>query len=89
MACYAGMATRRNIMAVLLLSGALAGLAGMSEVAGISHQLSRNLSRDDKLRAKWESKKRSLSRVKLLTYDDLLERAQRQLRTLSSLDTNR
>jgi simple sugar transport system permease protein len=41
---YAGMATKRNIMAVMLVSGALAGLAGMSEVAGISHQLSRNLS---------------------------------------------
>ncbi len=41
---YAGMATRRNIVAVLLLSGALAGLAGMGEVAGISHQLQRNLS---------------------------------------------
>ncbi len=41
---YAGMATRRNIMAVMLVSGALAGLAGMSEVAGISHQLTRNLS---------------------------------------------
>jgi ABC-type uncharacterized transport system permease subunit len=41
---YAGMRTRRQIVVVLALSGALAGLAGMSEVAGIGHQLQRNLS---------------------------------------------
>ena len=31
-------------MLVMAISGALAGLAGMSEVAGIGHQLQRNLS---------------------------------------------
>lgn len=41
---YAGMATVRNIVVVMALSGALAGLAGMSEVGGIGHQLQRNLS---------------------------------------------
>lgn len=41
---YAGMATARNIVLVLMLSGALAGLAGMSEVAGIGHKLQRDLS---------------------------------------------
>jgi ABC-type uncharacterized transport system permease subunit len=32
------------ILIVMMISGALAGLAGMSEVAGIGHQLQRNLS---------------------------------------------
>jgi simple sugar transport system permease protein len=41
---YAGMPTKRTILLVMALSGALAGLAGMSEVAGIGHQLQRNLS---------------------------------------------
>jgi simple sugar transport system permease protein len=41
---YAGMPTKRTILLVMTLSGALAGLAGMSEVAGIGHQLQRNLS---------------------------------------------
>lgn len=41
---YAGMATSRNIIIVLIFSGALAGLAGMAEVSGIGHQLQRNLS---------------------------------------------
>ncbi len=41
---YAGMRTARNIVLVLALSGALAGLAGMSEVAGINHSLQRGLS---------------------------------------------
>lgn len=41
---YAGMRISRQIVVVLALSGALAGLAGMSEVAGISHHLQRNLS---------------------------------------------
>ncbi|MEA2526748.1 MAG: ral nucleoside transport system permease protein [Thermomicrobiales bacterium] len=41
---YAGMRTRQQIVVVLALSGALAGLAGMSEVGGIAHQLQRNLS---------------------------------------------
>lgn len=43
-ATYAGMRTRRTIVLVLAASGALAGLAGMSEVAGIGHQLQRNFS---------------------------------------------
>jgi simple sugar transport system permease protein len=38
------MRTRRAIVVVLAASGALAGLAGMSEVAGIGHQLQRNFS---------------------------------------------
>jgi simple sugar transport system permease protein len=41
---YAGMATARNILIVLMVSGALAGLAGMAEVTGIGHSLQRNLS---------------------------------------------
>jgi len=41
---YAGMATARNILIVLMLSGALAGLAGMAELTGIGHSLQRNLS---------------------------------------------
>ncbi|MFL5761185.1 MAG: ABC transporter permease [Thermomicrobiales bacterium] len=41
---YAGMKTKRTIVMVMVLSGALAGLAGMSEIAGIGHQLQRNLS---------------------------------------------
>lgn len=43
-ALYAGMPTKRIIILVMAVSGALAGLAGMSEVAGIGHQLQRNLS---------------------------------------------
>ena len=41
---YAGLPTVRNVLLVMAFSGALAGLAGMSEVAGIGHQLQRNLS---------------------------------------------
>ena len=41
---YAGMPTKRMILLVMAITGALAGLAGMSEVAGIGHQLQRNLS---------------------------------------------
>jgi simple sugar transport system permease protein len=41
---YAGMATARNIVIVLMVSGALAGLAGMAEIAGIGHSLQRNIS---------------------------------------------
>ncbi len=36
---YAGIRTRRLTMYIMLLSGGLAGLAGMSEVAGVSHRL--------------------------------------------------
>ena len=41
---YAGMDTTRNIMLVMMLSGALCGLAGMSEVSGIGHRLQHGLS---------------------------------------------
>lgn len=36
---YAGINIRRNIIAVMMLSGALAGLGGMSEIAGVVHRL--------------------------------------------------
>ncbi len=41
---YAGMPVARNIIVAFVVSGALAGLAGMSEVAGIAHRLEPNLS---------------------------------------------
>ncbi|NOX60545.1 MAG: ABC transporter permease [Chloroflexi bacterium] len=41
---FAGMPIARNIVLVMFLSGALAGLAGMSEVAGVAHRLQRGLS---------------------------------------------
>lgn len=41
---YAGINVTRNIIIAFLLSGALAGLAGMSEVSGIGHRLEPNLS---------------------------------------------
>ncbi|MDQ2682546.1 MAG: ABC transporter permease, partial [Chloroflexota bacterium] len=41
---YAGMRTGRAIIVVLTLSGAIAGIAGMSEVAGIGHSLQRTIS---------------------------------------------
>jgi simple sugar transport system permease protein len=41
---YAGMSTRRLIVIVLAVSGALAGIAGMSEVAGVGHSLQRSVS---------------------------------------------
>ena len=41
---YAGMATARNIVIVFIVSGALAGLGGMTEVSGIAHSLQRELS---------------------------------------------
>jgi simple sugar transport system permease protein len=40
---YAGISIARNIILVMLLSGGLAGLAGMAEVAGISHRLQQGL----------------------------------------------
>jgi len=40
---YAGINIIRNIILVMVLSGGLAGLAGMSEVAGISHRLQKGL----------------------------------------------
>jgi len=42
-AAYAGINSVRNIILVMILSGGLAGLAGMSEVAGISHRLQKGL----------------------------------------------
>ncbi|MDI6906014.1 MAG: ABC transporter permease [Thermoanaerobacterales bacterium] len=36
---YAGMKITRNILLVMLVSGALCGLAGMSEVSGLAHRL--------------------------------------------------
>jgi simple sugar transport system permease protein len=36
---YAGISITRNIVSVMMLSGALAGLGGMSEVAGVVHRL--------------------------------------------------
>lgn len=41
---YAGMRTKRMIIIVLALSGAIAGIAGMSEIAGIGHSLQRTIS---------------------------------------------
>ncbi|SMB99497.1 nucleoside ABC transporter membrane protein [Thermanaeromonas toyohensis ToBE] len=41
---YAGIKIERNILLVMFLSGALAGLAGMSEVAGITHRLQHGIS---------------------------------------------
>ncbi len=40
---YAGLSIARNIVLVMLLSGGLAGLAGMVQVAGISHRLQEGL----------------------------------------------
>jgi ABC-type uncharacterized transport system permease subunit len=40
---YAGIDIVRNTILVMVLSGGLAGLAGMSEVAGISHRLQKGL----------------------------------------------
>ena len=36
---YAGISITRNIVYVMMLSGALAGLGGMSEVSGVVHRL--------------------------------------------------
>ncbi len=40
---YAGVSITRNIVLVMLLSGGLAGLAGMAEVSAISHRLQQGL----------------------------------------------
>ena len=40
---YAGVSLAFNILLVMILSGGLAGLAGMSEVSGISHRLQQGL----------------------------------------------
>ncbi|NJN44306.1 MAG: ABC transporter permease, partial [Anaerolineae bacterium] len=36
---YAGLNIARNIVLVMMFSGALAGLAGMSEISGVVHRL--------------------------------------------------
>ncbi len=41
---YAGMRTGLAIFAVLFLSGAIAGIAGFSEVAGLQHRLQHGIS---------------------------------------------
>ena len=41
---YAGMPVRRNILIVMAASGALAGLAGVGEVAGVIHRIQQGLS---------------------------------------------
>jgi len=41
---YAGINIMRNIVLVMMLSGALAGLAGMSEVSGVVHRLQERIS---------------------------------------------
>lgn len=41
---FAGVSIFRNIILVMLVSGGLAGLAGMGEIAGISHKLQQGLS---------------------------------------------
>ena len=41
---YAGMNVGRNIMIAICLSGAMAGLAGAFEVAGVTHRLYQNIS---------------------------------------------
>jgi ABC-type uncharacterized transport system permease subunit len=42
-ATYAGISLIRNIILVMVLSGGLAGLAGMAEVSGIAHRLQKGL----------------------------------------------
>lgn len=42
-AAYAGISLIRNIILVMILSGGLAGLAGMAEVSGIVHRLQKGL----------------------------------------------
>jgi simple sugar transport system permease protein len=42
-ATYAGISLMRNIVLVMVLSGGLAGLAGMAEVSGIAHRLQKGL----------------------------------------------
>ncbi len=42
-AVYAGINVTRNMLLIMILSGGLAGIAGMAEVAGISHRLQKGL----------------------------------------------
>lgn len=41
---YAGLNITRNLVLVMMLSGALAGLAGMSEISGVVHRLQERIS---------------------------------------------
>ena len=41
---YAGLNITRNVVLVMMLSGALAGLAGMSEISGVVHRLQEKIS---------------------------------------------
>ena len=41
---YAGVDLSKNIMLVMAFSGALAGLAGMSEISGVVHRLQESIS---------------------------------------------
>lgn len=41
---YAGISIRKNILLVMMLSGGLAGLAGMSEISGVVHRLQGSIS---------------------------------------------
>lgn len=41
---YAGISIKKNIVLVMMLSGALAGLAGMSEITGVVHRLQEGIS---------------------------------------------
>ncbi len=41
---YAGLNITRNLILVMMLSGALAGLAGMSEISGVVHRLQERIS---------------------------------------------
>ena len=41
---YAGIPIKRNIVLVMMVSGALAGLAGMSEITGVVHRLQESIS---------------------------------------------
>ena len=41
---YSGFSTRKMIIVVLMISGGIAGLAGMTEIAGIHHRMQQNFS---------------------------------------------
>jgi simple sugar transport system permease protein len=42
-AAYAGISMVRNVLLIMFISGGLAGLAGMAEVTGIAHRLTKGL----------------------------------------------
>jgi len=41
---YAGISITKNVILVMMVSGALAGLAGMSEISGVVHRLQGSIS---------------------------------------------